>query len=67
MRLPGHGTVPGELRNLTDKDLVAATRLGVQHLQSLVGDQPLYLVGYSTGGALAIDYALATLDDKDAP
>ena len=67
MRLPGHGTIPGELRDLTAEDLVAATRLGVRHLQSLVGDRPLYLVGYSTGGALAIDYALATLEDKASP
>jgi alpha-beta hydrolase superfamily lysophospholipase len=67
MRLPGHGTVPGELRDFTDEDLIAATRLGVRHVQSLIGDRPLYLVGYSTGGALAIDYALAGLDDDALP
>jgi alpha-beta hydrolase superfamily lysophospholipase len=67
MRLPGHGTVPGELRHFTDADLIAATRLGVQHVRSLIGDRPLYLVGYSTGGALAIDYALGALEDEALP
>lgn len=30
-------------------------------------DRPLYLVGYSNGAALAVDYALAALDDAALP
>jgi alpha-beta hydrolase superfamily lysophospholipase len=37
------------------------------HLSEQVGDKPLYLVGYSNGGALAVHYALEILLGADQP
>jgi pimeloyl-ACP methyl ester carboxylesterase len=67
LRFPGHGTVPSGLVNLTWQDMDAAMRLAVSHLAAKAPGQPIYLVGYSTGGALAVHYALATLDDPNLP
>jgi pimeloyl-ACP methyl ester carboxylesterase len=64
MRMPGHGTVPAGLTRSRWEDWTAATRLAVRHARELAGDKtPLHLVGYSNGGALALEYALETLDD----
>ena len=59
IRLPGHGTVPGALTNVRWQDWVAATRLAVREAKQLSGpDMPLHMVGFSTGGSLAVNYAL---------
>jgi pimeloyl-ACP methyl ester carboxylesterase len=64
MRMPGHGTVPAGLTRVRWEDWMAATRLAVRHARELAGERtPLHLVGYSNGGALALQYALETLDD----
>lgn len=64
MRMPGHGTVPAGLTRARWEDWVAATRLAVRHAHSLAGkNAPLHLVGYSNGGALALEYSLEALDD----
>lgn len=64
MRMPGHGTVPAGLTRVRREDWMAATRLAVRHARELAGqDKPLHLVGYSNGGALALEYALDSLDD----
>jgi alpha-beta hydrolase superfamily lysophospholipase len=64
MRMPGHGTVPAGLTRVRWEDWMAATRLAVRHSRDLAGDgTPLHLVGYSNGGALALEYALEALDD----
>lgn len=63
MRMPGHGTVPAGLTRVRWEDWMAATRLAVRHARQLAGkDKPLHLVGYSNGGALALEYALESLD-----
>jgi len=67
LRLPGHGTAPSGLVELTWQDMDAAVRLAVRHLAQRSGGAPLYIVGYSTGAALAVNYALATLDDASLP
>lgn len=67
LRLPGHGTVPSGLVHVHWKDMAAAARLGVRHLREEIGDAPLYIVGYSNGGALAVHYALTTLEDSELP
>jgi alpha-beta hydrolase superfamily lysophospholipase len=67
LRLPGHGTAPSGLVELTWQDMDAALRLAVEHLAEQVTGRPLYLVGYSTGAALAVNYALATLDEAALP
>ena len=64
LRLPGHGTVPGALTRATWQDWSAAVRMGARHVQQKVGSgRPFLIVGYSNGGALALKYALDTLDD----
>jgi len=67
LRIPGHGTAPSGLTNVRWQDMAAAVRLAMHHLQDKVANQPLYIVGYSNGGALAVHYALETLDDKTLP
>lgn len=62
-RLPGHGTVPAGLTEATWKDWAAATRLAVREARQRAPGQPLHLVGYSNGGALALLHALAAAED----
>ncbi len=67
LRIPGHGTAPSALTNIKWKDMAAAVKLGVEQVHSKVGNKPVYLVGYSNGGALAIDYALESIGDQALP
>jgi len=67
LRMPGHGTAPSGLVELSWQDMAAATRLAMRHLAERAGNRPLYIVGYSTGAALAINYALAGLEDRTLP
>jgi alpha-beta hydrolase superfamily lysophospholipase len=67
LRLPGHGTAPSGLTRVRWQDMAAAIRLAMEHLREKVGNRPLYLVGYSNGGALAVDYALEGLQDSTLP
>jgi alpha-beta hydrolase superfamily lysophospholipase len=67
LRVPGHGTAPSGLADIKWEDMSAAVRLAMRHLKDKVNGRPLYIVGYSNGGALAIRYVLETLDDKTLP
>lgn len=68
LRLPGHGTAPSGLLSFEIEDMQAAVRLAARDLhQRLAPDRPLLLVGYSNGAALALDYALAALEDPAQP
>lgn len=67
LRLPGHGTAPSGLVWVQWEDMAAAVRLAVFHLHEKVGESPLFLVGYSNGGALAVNYALSMLEDSTLP
>ncbi|MFZ9037555.1 MAG: alpha/beta hydrolase [Gammaproteobacteria bacterium] len=68
LRLPGHGTAPAGLIDVSWHDFTAAVRLAVSSMRARIGpDRPLYLVGYSTGAALAVDYSLAILEGEDMP
>jgi len=68
LRLPGHGTTPAGLVHADWQDFAAATRLGARYLRArLPPDRPLYIVGYSNGAALAVEYALARLQGEDLP
>ncbi len=68
LRMPGHGTVPGALTESTWRDWAAAVRVGARHVRARAGrGTPFHIVGYSNGGALAVDYALDVLDDAQAP
>jgi len=68
IRLPGHGTVPAGLTSVDWEDWSAATRLAVREARRRAGEgQPLHIVGYSNGGALALKYALDALTDPTLP
>ncbi len=68
LRLPGHGTAPAALTRVTWQDWAGATRLAVKHLRAKTGpDVPLVIAGYSTGAALAVEYALAALQGETLP
>lgn len=68
LRMPGHGTVPGALTESTWRDWAAAVRVGARHVRARAGrDTPLHIVGYSNGGALAVDYALDVLEGARLP
>ena len=67
LRVPGHGTAPSGLVHVTWQDMAAAVRLAMRHLKSVSGSRPLYIIGYSNGAALAVHYALSTLDDESLP
>lgn len=65
LRMPGHGTIPGGLREATWRDFRAAYRMGARHLASRIGpERPLVLVGYSNGTTLAVDYALRQIEGE---
>ncbi len=66
LRLPGHGTIPSALKYAKVDDFIAATRLGAEHLAAKVGG-PIHIVGYSTGAALGIDYALRLAEGEPLP
>jgi alpha-beta hydrolase superfamily lysophospholipase len=68
LRLPGHGTAPSALIHARWQDWSAAVRLAAKDLAARAGPGgKLYLVGYSTGAALAVDYALARLEGEALP
>lgn len=63
LRIPGHGTAPGNLASVSLEDFRLTYRLAMQHLHKTVGDKPILAVGYSNGAALAVDYSLQALTD----
>jgi alpha-beta hydrolase superfamily lysophospholipase len=67
LRLPGHGTAPSGLVQVQWEDMAAAVRLAMRHLGKKVGEQKIYLVGYSNGGALAVHYVLSRMDNSTLP
>jgi len=68
LRMPGHGTVPAGLTNVRWEDWLAAARVGARHVREKIGDgKPLYLVGYSNGGAVALGYSLEVLAGASQP
>lgn len=67
LRLPGHGTAPSGLTEVTWEDMAAAVRIGMRHLRDVVGDRPLHIVGYSNGAALALDHCLGVLEGSGEP
>jgi pimeloyl-ACP methyl ester carboxylesterase len=67
LRMPGHGTAPSGLVELSWEDMAAAIRLAMRHLAQQNDGLPIYVIGYSTGAALAVNYALASLADETLP
>ncbi len=67
-RLPGHGTLPTGLLGTEWEDWAAVVELAMHELHQQVGDnKPLYLLGYSTGATLAVNYALDALRHANLP
>ena len=67
LRLPGHGTAPSGLLTFRIEDMQAAVRLAARDLHGRAPDRPFYLVGYSNGAALAVDYTIAVLEGESLP
>lgn len=68
LRLPGHGTAPSGLAHFHWQDMAAAVRLAARDLaQRLEPGGKLHMIGYSTGAALAVEYALARLQGEALP
>ena len=63
-RLPGNGTLPGELLRVEAEDWIAVTTMAVRHAENLAGDGPVYMVGYSTGAALALHHVMGAVRDE---
>ena len=63
--LPGHGTVVGDSLEMKYQDWQAITDYGVRSFQRMQTIDELYLVGFSTGTALAIKHLqLGSSSDK---
>lgn len=67
LRVPGHGTAPSGLLRVEWEDMAGAVELAMRHLKERVPEGPLYLVGYSNGGALSVLYSLLALTDETLP
>jgi alpha-beta hydrolase superfamily lysophospholipase len=67
LRIPGHGTAPSGLIGVTWQDMEAAVKIAVTHLAAKAKGQPLHIVGYSNGGALAVNYALTAANESSLP
>lgn len=67
LRIPGPGTAPSGLVGVRWEDMAAAVVLSMQHLRETLGDLPLYMVGYSNGGVLAVQYILSRLENTAYP
>ncbi len=64
LRIPGHGTAPSGLVSLRWQDMTAAAEIALRHLRERIGDAPLFVVGYSTGAAVAVKNAISALEDS---
>jgi alpha-beta hydrolase superfamily lysophospholipase len=68
LRLPGHGTAPSGLVSFKVEDMQAAVRVAMRDLRRQMGpDRPIYMVGYSNGAALAVDYTVSVVAGADLP
>jgi alpha-beta hydrolase superfamily lysophospholipase len=64
LRIPGHGQAPSGLLHVEWEDMAAAVRLAMIELREKSDNSSLYIVGYSNGGALAVQYALDSVADS---
>ncbi len=68
LRVPGHGTNPRALADVTWEDWTAAVAVAMNGLREAVPEElPLIAAGYSNGGALSLHYALASIEDDALP
>lgn len=67
LRIPGHGTAPSALKYTTADDMTAAVHLAMAYLKSTMGERPIFIIGYSNGAALALNYDLEAVEDAALP
>ena len=68
LRLPGHGTAPSGLLTFEIEDMQAIIRIAMEDLRAeFSAGEPIYLVGYSNGAALAVDYSVAVVEGERLP
>lgn len=60
--LPGHGTVPGDTLDMQYEDWIRTTEYGVESFRGEV--DALYMVGFSTGTSLSVQFVDAHRDDE---
>lgn len=60
--LPGHGSIPADLLTTTTKEWTKAVAYGVESFRNQV--DRIFLVGFSTGAALELNYVLQNLGNK---
>jgi len=68
LRLPGHGTLPSGLIDVTWQQWFTATKWAAEQLHQVAkkrGNVPLYMGGFSTGGALILNYTFKALDNTN--
>ncbi len=65
LRLPGHGTLPSMMTEMSTRDWNAAVRIAARDVAArATAGRPFYIGGYSTGGTLSLQYALDALEDS---
>lgn len=68
LRMPGHGTLPSGLLDVTWEDWYAAVVLAARHAAARGGTgKPFIAGGHSTGAALVTLYSLRSLTDSSLP
>lgn len=67
LRMPGHGTLPAGLVDVSWQDWYEAVVLAARHAAAMAPDRPFIAGGHSTGAALATLYAVRSLDDDSLP
>jgi alpha-beta hydrolase superfamily lysophospholipase len=68
LRMPGHGTLPAGLVDVTWEDWYGAVALAARHAASRAGaGRPVYAGGFSSGAALVTLYAVRALEDPALP
>jgi alpha-beta hydrolase superfamily lysophospholipase len=67
LRLPGHGTVPAGLADVSWRDWCAAVALAARHAAAQAPGKPFIAAGHSTGAALVTLYSVRALDDATLP
>ena len=68
LRLPGHGTIPASLTDVTWKDWYAAVVLAARYTAGRAGTgHPFLAGGHSTGAALLSLYAVRAASDEALP
>ena len=64
LRVPGHGTLPSMMVEMSMGDWTAAVRIAARDVAARTpAAAPFYIGGYSTGGTLALLHTLDTLND----